>query len=733
MLLLINVVPLLQMVDGPDTTPEVAVGSPANGRETRSSAGGSPLYSLIEGDTDRYGYEVTNLGDVDDDGKDDMVVAFFLDQLNRTAMPTATGNYLEPGREVDEFDEDMRVRIEDVCTEWGRHAKRRLGDVNGDGHADMVSITKSNHGEWEDMGQPTPSDSVDVWYGGPDGIGESPDVSIPYTSQNAGGSWIWFIPSYGGAGDVKGDGYDDLAILDVMDLELYFGSSDGVPTTPNVTTTLQPPASADDRWGRYQIHFIPADFNGDGHSDLSFVRYAWSSPWITVYNGTAEGIDPVPYAIERQMKNYEMGFNLPVDVNGDGYDDAVIDHTSYVGGDHRLDLDIYLGSTQGLSDKASSTTSIWKGSRYFMHDRNILFTDISGDCLDDLIIEHDDPANWSSWRGEMNQYIEYDVHLNMDGSYPSEPTYTFQVPGNFSEYAPCRFRLNDVGDFDGDGFGDAAIGIPSGMVYEWTDDWGMGDRNGYLLIIHGRGVMERISNMAFIGEPILYANHSVGAVTANLGLSEGQGAVTGATLTLDPGGADVELLWNGEVDGNPFSVVSDPLGCVELLSGIDDVETDPSTGEIRPHFKFRPRWEWPHEDPVDVELRIRTTNGELGPLPSPGMFNVVTSLEFNGTPTLEGEWQGQLEEGDWVRAGELVNITNLRVVYAGSGDLEPNCKMAPLVTDDDGDTSEGLYTSKDSWRVSIKMDAETDMDEVLTLSMKDLPGNAIIREDLSIH
>ncbi|MCJ2540236.1 MAG: VCBS repeat-containing protein, partial [Candidatus Thermoplasmatota archaeon] len=456
MLLLFNVVPLLQIVDGPDTTPEVAVGSPANGGETRSGTGSSPLFSLIEGDTDRYGYEVTNLGDVDDDGKDDMVVAFFLDQLNRTAIPTATGNYLEPGREVDEFDEDMRVRIEGVSTEWGRHANRRLGDVNGDGHADMVSVTKSDHREWEDIGQPSPPDSVDVWYGGPDGFGQSPDVSIPYTSQNTGGSWIWFIPSYGGAGDVNGDGYDDLAILDVMDLELYYGSSDGVPTTPDVTTTLQPPASADDQWGRYQNHFIPADFNGDGHSDLSFVRFSWSSPWITVYNGTDEGIDPVPYTVERKEGTREMGFNLPVDVNGDGYDDAVIDHTSSLGRDQSLGLDVYLGSPQGLPDKASSRTIIWKGSPYFMWDRNILFTDISGDGLDDFIIEHDDPANWTSWSGEMNQYIEYDLYLNMNGSYPSEPTYTFQIPGNFSEYGPCRFRLNDVGDFDGDGLGDAA-------------------------------------------------------------------------------------------------------------------------------------------------------------------------------------------------------------------------------------------------------------------------------------
>ncbi len=702
---------------------------PGGGEGTRSDGEGVPLYTLYPGEENEYyfGYQVTNVGDLQADGMDDLIVGYFLDEVSSDRKPGSWGNYLLPGRDYSDPGDMAMTKIESVSTMWDIHSNRWIGDVNGDGYSDMVSMPKTSWRNWDDVNATTPPSYIDVRYGGAKGIGPNLDVSIHYPIRTDERYGRWELPTYGGSGDVNGDGYNDLVVIDELELELFYGSASGISTSPNFTTTLEEPDNAHDRWDRYYSLDL-GDVNGDGYADLVLSDIA--GPWITVYYGSEQGVTSAPDAIDYVDYNHRMTVTSPVNVNGDEYDDVVIEYRVYDNSTEFLAIEVYLGSPDGLPNKPSSTDKIWEDKR-FMHSRNILFVDINGDSLDDILIEHDDPGNWTY--DNMNGYNEYSVYFNQEGSYPPVANFVFQVPGNFSGYSAARWGLNDVGDFDGDGFGDVAIGIPAGSPYAWGGGWGEHPRRGYLLIIHGKGIMERIAGLALPGEPTLYAAYSECDIIANLATSEGQGAVVSATLTLDPGGADVEILWNGEVDGNPFSVVSDPLGCVELLSGIDDVETDPSTGDFRPHFKFRPRWEWPHEDPVDVELRIRTTNGELGPLPSTGMFNVVTSLEFKGSPTLRGEWQGQLEEGDWVRAGELVNITDIRVVYAGSVDIEPNCEMTPSVTDDDGDSGEGLYDPEDFGQVSINMDEETDLDEVLTLSMKDLPGNGVIRENLSIH
>ncbi|MCJ2541080.1 MAG: hypothetical protein LN414_07425, partial [Candidatus Thermoplasmatota archaeon] len=432
-----------------------------------------------------------------------------------------------------------------------------------------------------------------------------------------------------------------------------------------------------------------------------------------------------------------MSVTSPVDVNGDGYDDVVMEHSGHEGGVGFRAIDAYLGSPQGLPNRPSSISRIWQG---MSHDAReiILFVDINGDGLDDILIEHNDPANWSVWRGEMNEYIEYDVFLNQGGAYPPSPHYTFQVPGNFSGYELGRWGLNDVGDFDGDGYGDVAIGIPDGYGYEWNE--GVGEhsphehtRPGYLLIIHGKGVMERISGLVLVGEPNLYAAHSEGEIVANLVPLEGQGAILGASITLDPGGADVTIEWDPTASGNPFRIVEDHLGCIGLNSTAEDVETDAATGATQPHFRFVPGWEWPQEGPCTVDLTIETETGQVGPSPSPGLFNVVTTVEFQGPPTIRGHGNRLIEDGDWVRAGEQVNMTDLVLVYSGSEDIKAYLSGSLVATDNDGDTFEWPLGSKYLWQLSFFMDNETDVDEVLTISAKNLTGNAELREVLTVR
>ena len=720
-----------QYNEGP--TPTVLAYHTGGTEEGRSTEGSTTLYSLLSAPEDmhHFGYDLTNLGDTGGDGLDDLVIGYFLGDLMTNGRPGEWGNYILEGRRDHGYSFDQLLEVDAVSTIWDFHANRWLGDVNGDGYDDMVSLLMTQDDEWRDVGITAPPNYIDVRHGGPSGLSMVPNVSIhqPVPVSDRGS---WELYRYGGVGDVNGDGYNDLAVMDRLELDLYYGSEDGISKTSSFSTALEKPADAERRWDWYNFPQLEhGDINGDGFSDIVIGNIA--GPWITVYNGSAKGISSKPDATDFVRYKSGMSVTSPVNVNGDRYDDIVMVHSTYEGGVSFLAIDAYLGSSQGLPSEPSQTSRVWEGRSLDARDIT-LFVDIDGNGMDDLLIEHNDPANWTTWYGEMNQYIEYDVFLNEGGVYPPAPHCTFQVPGNYSGYSDSRFGLNAVGDFDGDGYGDVAIGVPDGPAYTWNKDWEWHSRPGYVLLLHGKGIMGRISNLVLDGGPTLYASHSEAAIIANLAPQEGQGAILGATLTLDPGGADVRLGWDPSLSSNPFKELDDPLDCVELLSTPQDVEVNTSTGAFRPVFRFRPNWNWPHEDPVDVELVFRTGSGYVGPLPGPSMFSVVLSLEFKGPPTMWGNGNRPVPVGGWTRAGERVNISaGLELVYHGSGGIGPDLHTGVLMAmDNDGDVQEWPLGRKSQFQLFFVMDNTTDVDEVLIISARDLPGNARLLENLTV-
>ncbi|MCJ2540334.1 MAG: FG-GAP-like repeat-containing protein, partial [Candidatus Thermoplasmatota archaeon] len=464
----------------------MAAQGPDGPDESRSTEGSTPLYSLLSAPEDmhHFGADVTNLGDTGGDGLDDLVISYFLKDLNSDSKPGEWGNYVMDGRLDHEYSFDQLNEVDAVSTMWDAHANRWLGDVNGDGYDDMVSLAMTEDDEWSDVGVTTPPSHIDVRYGGPGGLSADPSVSIYHpVPTNDRDNWLLYL--YGGVGDVNGDGYNDLAVIDQLELDLYYGSEDGISRTSNFSTTLKKPADAEKNWDRYSLPQLKhGDINGDGYSDIVIGNVA--GPWITVYNGSAEGVSSNPDATDFVRYWSGMSITSPVDVNGDAYEDVVMVQRPSGSGLNYLAIDAYLGSSQGLPSKPSSTSRIWQGNVHWAREIT-LFVDINGDGLDDLLIEHNDPANWTVEYGEMNQYIEYDVFFNQGGTYPPTPHYTFQVPGNYSGYGSCRWGLNAVGDFDGDGYGDVAIGIPDGRAYTWPVDREEQSRPGHMLIIHGKG------------------------------------------------------------------------------------------------------------------------------------------------------------------------------------------------------------------------------------------------------
>lgn len=180
------------------------------------------------------------------------------------------------------------------------------GDVDGDGYDDVVVASAAGE--------------VSVYSGGPSGLSDA-RTSVVMDPE---GQSFSLNEALSGAGDVNGDGFDDLVVAAPRDdeegrLYLFLGSALGVSGSP--TTTLQ-----GDYGGEFGTVVSDAgDVNGDGFGDVIVASPDYESSFVRVYLGSAAGLDRTP-GYENDGSIYDVGTSLSsaMDVNGDGYDDVLI-------------------------------------------------------------------------------------------------------------------------------------------------------------------------------------------------------------------------------------------------------------------------------------------------------------------------------------------------------------------------------------------------------------------------
>jgi hypothetical protein len=265
------------------------------------------------------------------------------------------------------------------------------------------------------------------------------------------------------AGDVNGDGCQDLLVSDVDrtvhleqqgDIRLYLGSPRGLSPTPSWSDT-----------GHVEAGFMGHDFacagdvNHDGYDDVIVQergarRDGRVVSAVYLYLGSPTGLGSRPVWTRFGTGDHTYfgdGLAGIGDVNGDGYDDVAIGETV---AEHPYTEEgavyVFLGGPNGLS--AEPQRVIYGGAVKAHLGWSVRRAgDINHDGYADLLVGLPYRAGRSRENGEVRLY------LGGPGGIAAQPAWTREGEGESEIYGQ---EVSGIGDADGDGYGDFRVGAP---------------------------------------------------------------------------------------------------------------------------------------------------------------------------------------------------------------------------------------------------------------------------------
>jgi len=403
-------------------------------------------------DSSYFGTSVAWAGDVDGDGRADVVVGapgYSAGEPREGAafLYNGSGSSLSLGAA-------WTAESNQADAQFGTSVAT-AGDVNGDGYADVI-VGASGYSN----GQAKEGRAY-VYVGSATGL----VAGSPWTAESDQAD-AQFGASVATAGDVNGDGYADVVVgasgysngqTKEGRVYVYVGSAAGLVVGSPWTAESD---QVDAQFGASAA--TAGDVNGDGYGDVvvgapGFDGTGANEGRAYAYLGTSSGPSAIAaWTVSNFASSAQFGFSVATagDVDGDGYSDVIVGAVGYDGG--QIDegaVFLFRGSALGLG-----ATPVWSAES---NQAGSLFGnsvssagDVNGDGYGDVLMGAPLYTNGQTAEGAAFIYYGSPAGLGPSGT-PANADWHIE-----DDRAGSRLgvRVASAGDVNGDGYADVIIG-----------------------------------------------------------------------------------------------------------------------------------------------------------------------------------------------------------------------------------------------------------------------------------
>ena len=440
-------------------------------------ADGTPATAAAQLESDQataqLGFSVSGAGDVDGDGHADVIVgAPFYDAgealegaafvFHGGAAGVADGN---PSSAAAQLESDQLVALLGFSVSGA-------GDVDGDGHADVIVGAPGY-----DAGE-TDEGAAFVFHGSPTGIADgTPAIAAAQLESDQATAQLG--TSVSGAGDVNGDGYTDVIVgtpfYDAAETDggaafVFHGSATGIADgTPAIAAAR---LESDQATAQLGLSVSGAgDVDGDGYADVIVGAPAYDATEpdegaAFVFHGGAAGVaDGNPSSAAAQLESDQdsgqLGFSVSAagDVNGDGYADVIVGAPGYDAGETDEGAAfVFHGGATGIADgtPATAATQLESDQGAARFGRSVSDAgDVNGDGYADVIVGTD-----LYDAGETDEGAAFVFHGSPTGVADGTPATAAAQLESDQATAQLGQSVSGAGDVNGDGYADVIVGTP---------------------------------------------------------------------------------------------------------------------------------------------------------------------------------------------------------------------------------------------------------------------------------